>query len=382
MFRKIQSKNIKGSGQPGQCFGGKFYCRLMTACIGTACLWLSGCAATELENKSFPLAVLAGEQDGQCRVCYLSEDLSRVADENADGENVTSASALGSTYYEARKAFEKNNRCQLDLSHTKALIFQKSFFESDNFTLFLETVRRENMYARNTLVFLSDATMKELSELNGELEMPLGSYLEQMMENEQDIRGQAVVTLGTLLNEQANGIQTILIPELVEENGLPVIHSYQIMQDFVQKGEVDTEQALICYLLGNQLQQMDLRLAEGVQVRLTDLHCKRAYVLDGSTDLSDAKQGGTAPRITEQLTVTAGAELITGKDTEQEIGQMLQNKIVHACGSVLEARQADLSDSFRYLARYAPEIYRFYKNRPDEYRELLAYQVMVDVHLM
>ncbi len=379
MMRWTKRKN---TGEPAPGTASRFVRRLLSAGTGAALLCLSGCAATELENKSFPLAVLAGEQEGQCRVCYLSQDLSQVANENADGQNVTSASALGSTYYEAQKTFEKNNRCQLDLSHTKVLIFQQSFFESDNFHLFLETVRQENMYARNTLVFLSDATMKELSEMNGELEMPLGSYLEQMMENEQDIRGQAVVTLGTLLNEQANSSQTILIPKLVEENGLPVIHAYQVMQDFVQKGEVDVEQAMVCYLLENQLQQMDLRLAEGIQVRLRDLRCKRDYTLRADTDLAGAGQKAVRPEITGRLTVTATARRITGKESEEEITQMLQDKIEDVCRSVWREQQADLSDSFRYLARYAPDIYRVYKERPEAFRELLDYQVQVEIHLV
>ena len=238
------------------------------------------------------------------------------------------------------------------------------------------------MYARNTLVFLSDATMKELSEMNGELEMPLGSYLEQMMENEQDIRGQAVVTLGTLLNEQANSSQTILIPKLVEENGLPVIHAYQVMQDFVQKGEVDVEQAMVCYLLENQLQQMDLRLAEGIQVRLRDLRCKRDYTLRADTDLAGAGQKAVRPEITGRLTVTATARRITGKESEEEITQMLQDKIEDVCRSVWREQQADLSDSFRYLARYAPDIYLVYKERPEAFRELLDYQVQVEIHLV
>lgn len=196
------------------------------ALAAAAALALSGCAGTELENKSFPLAVLVGMQNQQCLVCYLSQDLSEIANENADGGNLTAASASGSTYYETQKAFEKNNRCTLDMSHTKALVFQEDYVKKGRLELFLETVKRENIYARNTLVYLTDSKMEKLAKLNSELEVPLGSYLEQMTENEQDIKEQATVTLAALLNEQANADRTILIPLLQEQNGLPVIHAY------------------------------------------------------------------------------------------------------------------------------------------------------------
>ncbi len=352
----------------------KLWIVLAAAAMSAAC----GCNAIELENKSFPLAVLMGEKDGQCTVCYLSQDLSQIANENADGENITSASAAGDTYYEAQKAFEKNNRCQLDLSHTKVLIFQKAFLDTDRFPLFLETVRRENMYARNTLVFLSDDSMQAMADLNGELEVPLGSYLEQMMENEQDIKGEAAVTLGTLLNEQVNKNQTLFIPLIKEENGLPVIHAYHMMQDFVHKGQADVEAAQIYYLLENQLQQIDLQLDRGGQVRLRGLQCKRDY----HTMRYAASTSGMDAGVVGRLAISADAYQITGSTTEKEICTVLREKISAICLNSQKEYQIDLSDSYRGLARYAPDIYRRYQGMPEQFRKNLDYQVQVDVRLI
>ena len=329
-------------------------------------LFLSGCGGTELENKTFPLAVLIGEQEGQHKVCYLAQQLSEVSNERADGGNMTAANASGSTYYETHKSFEKNNRCQLDMTHTKAVIFQKGFLESDAFETFLDTVRSENTYARNTLIYISDSSMEDMAELNNSLEVPLGTYLEQMTENEQEVNEQAFVTLGSLLNEQANASRTLLIPVLKVDNKLPEIQSYEVLQGFEVKGRVDLKQAQIYYLLAGQMQQMDLFLDKEDQVRLHRLKCKREFQMEDG-------------KVIEQIVLTAEAEHVTGHASQERIERELQNEIEETCRMGMQEKEIDLSDSSRWLAMRAPDVYRVYGNRAEEYRKNLLYEGQVRV---
>lgn len=334
-----------------------------------AALFLSGCGGTELENKNFPLAVLIAEKDGQYSACYLSQQLSEVSNERADGGNMTAESAAGSTYYETHKTFEKNNRCQLDTSHTKALVFQKDFMERDTLEVFLETVRQENTYARNTLVYLTDSSMEDLVKLNNSLEVPLGSYLEQMTENEQEIKEQAVVTLGALLNEQANASRTLLVPVIQQDGGLPAIHAYEVLQNFEPKGRVTTEEAKIYYLLTGQLQRMDVYLNDREQVRLSHLKCKRDFVMS---------QDG----VTERILLTAEAERVSGQASQEAVEQEVADKIEKVCSLGREEMGIDLSDSSRCLAMYAPDVRREYGERAEEYREKLDYEAQVRVRFI
>lgn len=332
-------------------------------------LFLCGCAGIELENKTFPLAVLIAEQDGQHKICYLAQQLSEVSNERANGTNMTAVDASGSTYYETHQSFEKNNRCQLDMTHTKAVIFQKGFLESSAFRTFLDTVRSENTYARNTLVYLSDSSMEDMAKLNDSLEVPLGSYLEQMTENEQEVREQAFVTLGMLLNEQANASRILLIPVLEVKNDLPVITSYQIMQGFERKGRADVREAQIYYLLAGQMQQMDVFLDKEDQVKLNRIRCRREFFMDQN-------------QVTERIVVTAEAQRITGKASTERFERMLENKISDICSTFIQKNEADLTDSSRYLALYAPDIYRVYGKRADDYRKHLAYETQVHIRML
>ncbi len=342
---------------------------IWAGCLSAMALALVGCGGAELENKTFPLAVVIAQQNGQHKICYLAQQLSDVANERADGGNVTAAAASGSTYYETHQSFEKNNRCQLDMTHTKAVIFQRGFLESSAFRTFLDTVRSENTYARNTLVYLSDSGMEEMAKLNDTLELPLGSYLEQMTENEQEVNEQAFVTLGALLNEQANASRTLLIPVLEVKKEQPVISSYEILQGFQLKGRVEDYEAQIYYLLGGQMQQMDVYLDKEEQVRLHSIKCKRRFSMQQE-------------KVTEQIWLTAEAERITGKASEERVERTLENKIEEICRTALEKNEADLTDSSRYLALYAPDIYRVYGKRADEYRRNLTYEVSVRIRML
>lgn len=337
--------------------------------MAVSILFISGCGGAELENKTFPLAVVIAQQDGQHQICYLAQQLSEVANERADGGNMTAADASGTTYYETHKTFEKNNRCQLDMTHTKAVIFQKGFLESKAFPLFLDTVRSENTYARNTLVYLSDSSMDELAELNSTLEVPLGSYLEQMTENEQEMKEQAFVTLGALLNEQANASRTLLLPVLEVERGLPVITSYEALQGFEAKGRVGLQEAQIYFLLAGQLKQTDVYLDEREQVRLSKLKCKRRFILNDAT-------------VTQQLVLTADAERVTGNAAPTRIEDMLQDLIEKACRLEMDEKGVDLTDSSRYLALYAPNVYQVYGRKTQEYRNNLVYEGDVQVRVL
>ncbi|MCI8447421.1 MAG: hypothetical protein HFH30_03275, partial [Eubacterium sp.] len=279
------------------------------------------------------------------------------------------ASATGSTYYETQKAFEKNNRCQLDMSHTKVVVFHKNFIKNGELDLFLDTVRSENTFARNTLVYFMDSSMEKMAELNSGLEIPFGSYLEQMTENEQDIHEKAVVTLGSLLNEQANAGRILLIPVLKAENGMPAVYEYEVLCNFREAGRIDTKAAQVYYLLAEQLQQMDLHLEADEQVHLSNISCSRDFILTGK-------------KVTQQLTLKAEARRITGSAGQKEIEQMLQATVDKVCRTGMEDLQIDLSDSYQYLPMYAPEIYRIYQNRPEEYLYNLDYQIRVQIRIV
>ena len=185
----------------------------------------------------------------------------------------------------------------------------------------------------------------------------------------QEVNEQAFVTLGALLNEQANASRTLLIPVLEVKRDLPVISSYEILQGFVPKGRADAKEAQIYYLLAGQLEQMDVFLDKEEQVKLHCLGCKREFSSDQE-------------KVTERIWLTAEAKRITGKASEERIERMLENGIEEICRTGIEKNEADLTDSSRYLAMYAPDIYRVYGKRAEEYRKNLGYEVHVQVRIL
>ena len=146
-------------------------------------LLLCGCGDHELENRSFPLAVgLESEKQG-CRVVFNFPVLSEVANENADGSYTAVASKKGRDFFTIQKNYEKNSSKSIDFSHNKALILSEEFLkDEEKLQKFLEYAKTQELMARNTYLFVTDLKMEHLFGLDQNLEKPLGTYLEELLE--------------------------------------------------------------------------------------------------------------------------------------------------------------------------------------------------------
>ena len=337
-----------------------------------AAVWLSGCRATELENKNFPLAVTLDAKEGGCRSAYLFQNLAAM--DSGKLEGTESEPEWGATYYESRQNYEKNHRIQLDTGHTKALVISKDFLEnSSQWNGFLETVRTEHTFARNTLVYLAGVPLEKIEKLNQKLDLPLGSYLEQMAENEQAIQEEAAVTLAVLLNEQKNQNRTILIPVLEIKDNRPVIGYYEVLQDFQAMGSVSPKEALYYYLFHGRLKQWDY-IGESAQAELRDFHIRTEI----GPKVGASKDGGQSEdAVLVRIRIQARLHRISGTVNAAQIGKQLETEMSRAVGNLEKETGIDLSDSFYLLAMKAPGLYEEYFGKSKDYRKNINYEIQV-----
>ena len=71
--------------------------------------------------------------------------------------------------------------------------------------------------ARNTYLFATDLKMEHLFGLDQNLEKPLGTYLEELLESDEDYKDKRIMTLGRLYDERQNQMETLYIPVLGEK---------------------------------------------------------------------------------------------------------------------------------------------------------------------
>lgn len=156
-------------------------------------LCLVGCSSTELEERSFPMLVAIGCEDGQLTYndAFPKED---------------SMGTLG--------AKEK------DYNHLKVLVLEMDLLETDSLyeTVLKEIVEKEK-YPRNTYVCVVE-DIEDLFEMEKEIAQDLGTYLEDYLKLH-EVQKDRLLTLGDLLDAQTNQNYVLYLPYLdIEENKL------------------------------------------------------------------------------------------------------------------------------------------------------------------
>lgn len=155
--------------------------------------FITGCSTTELEERSFPMLVTIGYEDGK----VLYKDAFPKEDD---------IGKLG--------AKEK------DYNHLKVLVFEDDLLEQQSVyeEVVAELARKEN-FPRNTYVCAMD-DIEDLFEMGKGISQDLGTYLEEYLKLHEAKKGR-LLTLGDLIDEQANHTFVLYLPYLdVEENVL------------------------------------------------------------------------------------------------------------------------------------------------------------------
>ena len=168
--------------------------RLWTMCVVLASVFfMTGCSTTELEERSFPMLVAIGVEDG----------------------NVTYKDA-----FPKEDDTGKLGAKEKDYNHLKVLVLEEDLLEQQKlYESTLNEIAEKEIFPRNTYVCVMD-DMDELFELEKEISQDLGTYLEEYLKSHEEKKDR-LLTLGDLLDEQANQLFVLYLPYLdVEENKL------------------------------------------------------------------------------------------------------------------------------------------------------------------
>lgn len=165
----------------------------MIGVLAATLIFMTGCSTTELEERSFPMLVAIGIEDG--KVTYKDA----FPKEDDTGK-------LG--------AKEK------DYNHLKVLVLEEDLLEQQNmYEATLEELTEKETFPRNTYVCVMD-DVEELFEMEKQISQDLGTYLEEYLKSHEEKKDK-LLTLGDLMDEQANQLFVLYLPYLdVEDNKL------------------------------------------------------------------------------------------------------------------------------------------------------------------
>lgn len=363
---------------------------LVLVCFLFGCLFLQGCNVAELEDKAFPVLLNIRDQD--------------------DFQNVW----LNHEY--------AGNK-EVDYNHLKVVLIERSFLEKEaEVEDMLSMLEQEKEVPWNAYVMTTESCDR-LAQTEGELDVLLGNYLEELLENTSGIDQKAYPTLGMLYEERVNHLETLYIPFVdiegeqsgaVEDDtekekqsatvqddtekekqsvtvwddtgkeeeeqqpvmtGKPQITAYEVWKRGMAAGLVDTDTARAAFFTQNFADDYTLQLAPELYVKVDAASCR----------VKETEKIGVGG-LTEQIvavTVTGEGEILSGTVSASEKEQLLNTRMedyLNATASHALEKEIDITNSYRNLGADNRTWYFKYQNTPAAYEKDIKIQYLVKIN--
>ena len=350
---------------------------LVLVCFLFGCLFLQGCNVAELEDKAFPVLLNIRDQD--------------------DFQNVW----LNHEY--------AGNK-EVDYNHLKVVLIERSFLEKEaEVEDMLSMLEQEKEVPWNAYVMTTESCDR-LAQTEGELDVLLGNYLEELLENTSGIDQKAYPTLGMLYEERANHLETLYIPFVDIEGeqsgavqddtekekqsatvwddtgkeeeeqqpvmtGKPQITAYEVWKRGRAAGLVDTDTARAAFFTQNFADDYTLQLAPELYVKVDAASCR----------VKETEKIG-AGGLTEQVvtvTVTGEGEILSGTVSASEKEQLLNTRMedyLNAAATHALEKEIDITNSYRNLGADNRTWYFKYQNTPAAYEKDIKIQYLVKIN--
>ena len=325
---------------------------LVLVCFLFGCLFLQGCNVAELEDKAFPVLLNIRDQD--------------------DFQNVW----LNHEY--------AGNR-EVDYNHLKVVLIERSFLEKEaEVEDMLSMLEQEKEVPWNAYVMTTESCDR-LAQTEGELDVLLGNYLEELLENTSGIDQKAYPTLGMLYEERANHLETLYIPfvdiegeqpgAVEDDTEKPQITAYEVWKRGRAVGLVDTDTARAAFFTQNFADDYTLQLAPELYVKVDAASCR----------VKETEKIGVGG-LTEQIvtvTVTGEGEILSGTVSASEKEQLLNTRMedyLNATASHALEKEIDITNSYRNLGADNRTWYFKYQNTPAAYEKDIKIQYLVKIN--
>ena len=335
---------------------------VVLVCFLFGCLFLQGCNVAELEDKAFPVLLNIRDQD--------------------DFQNVW----LNHEY--------AGNK-EVDYNHLKVVLIERSFLEKEaEVEDMLSMLEQEKEVPWNAYVMTTESCDR-LAQTEGELDVLLGNYLEELLENTSGIDQKAYPTLGMLYEERANHLETLYIP-FVDIEG----EQSGAVQDDTEKPQITAYEVWKRGRAAGLVDDYTLQLAPELYVKVDTASCR----------VKETKKIG-AGGLTEQIvtvTVTGEGEILSGKvsarenpanaeagntetnitntsyekmtrEKEQIINTRMENYLNAIAAHALE-KEIDITNSYRNLGADNRTWYFKYQNTPAAYEKDIKIQYLVKIN--
>lgn len=365
--------------------------------IFLAVLCLGGCGNTELEERNFPLAAAVTLTKENYQMAFGFEQLKDVADEKSEKENTSVLLAEGKDCMELFLHADGENPGEMDYNHLKALILNRSLLENEKrLGAFLGYLEEENLFSRNTLLFVTEDEPDQVMEMDTVLKESVGTYLNERIASDERFKDSEAVTLGSLFRIWENENENLWIPYINCAEDKMILEKYYLMQGRMAAGKVDRETGELALLSEQKMKSYSISLEDAESVTLSNLCCSYAFteqngqVTETVTIKADGKYQGNRELLQktkhrdeklEDLHTDSQDENAL-LEVEAEIEQTLEEKMDAMTEKLQQNQNADGTNSYYKLGAYARDIYLQYQKDWSSYRKNLTVEYHWDVTLV
>lgn len=365
--------------------------------IYLAVLCLGGCGNTELEERNFPLAAAVTLTKENYQMAFGFEQLKNVADEKSEKENTSVLLAEGKDCMELFLHADGENPGEMDYNHLKALILNRSLLEDEKrLGAFLGYLEEENLFSRNTLLFVTEDEPDQVMEMDTVLKEPVGTYLNERIASDERFKDSEAVTLGSLFRIWENENENLWIPYINCAEDKMILEKYYLMQGRMAAGKVDRETGELALLSEQKMKSYSISLEDAESVTLSNLCCSYAFteqngqVTETVTIKADGKYQGNRELLQktkhrdEKLEDfhTDSQDENALLEVEAEIEQTLEEKMDAMTEKLQQNQNADGTNSYYKLGAYARDIYLQFQKDWSGYRKNLTVEYHWDVTLV
>ncbi len=365
--------------------------------IYLAVLCLGGCGNTELEERNFPLAAAVTLTKENYQMAFGFEQLKDVADEKSEKENTSVLLAEGKDCMELFLHADGENPGEMDYNHLKALILNRSLLEDEKrLGAFLGYLEEENLFSRNTLLFVTEDEPDQVMEMDTVLKEPVGTYLNERIASDERFKDSEAVTLGSLFRIWENENENLWIPYINCAEDKMILEKYYLMQGRMAAGKVDRETGELALLSEQKMKSYSISLEDAESVTLSNLCCSYAFteqngqVTETVTIKADGKYQGNRELLQKTKHRDEKLEDIHTDsqdenallEVEAEIEQTLEEKMDAMTEKLQQNQNADGTNSYYKLGAYARDIYLQFQKDWSGYRKNLTVEYHWDVTLV
>lgn len=350
---------------------------VVLVCFLFGCLFLQGCNVAELEDKAFPVLLNIRDQD--------------------DFQNVW----LNHEY--------AGNK-EVDYNHLKVVLIERSFLEKEAVVEdMLSMLEQEKEVPWNAYVMTTESCDR-LAQTEGELDVLLGNYLEELLENTSGIDQKAYPTLGMLYEERVNHLETLYIPfvdiegeqsgAVEDDTEKPQITAYEVWKRGRAAGLVDTDTARAAFFTQNFADDYTLQLAPELYVKVVAASCRvketekigagglteqvvtvtvtgEGEILSGTVSASENPANSEAGNTETNITNNSYEKMT--REKEQIINTRMEDYLNAIAAHALE-KEIDITNSYRNLGADNRTWYFKYQNTPAAYEKDIKIQYLVKIN--